>query len=201
MKKKSTKVYPLLWFRAEDILKKGGLVILPTDTLYGLIASAYDKKAIDKIYRIKERDQNKPLITLIHSLEDLKEFGIKISKAQAKFLEKIWPGKVTVEFKHSLNKFSSIRAGHDYSGFRMIGEKNKNLFNLIKKVGPIVAPSANKESFTPAETIREAKGYFGDEVDLYINGGKRTGAPSTLVRVNNENIEVLRQGKVKINIK
>ncbi len=189
------------WIKAEKILKSGGIVVLPTDTLYGLCASAYDKKAIEKIYKIKERDKSKPLITLIHSLDDLKQFGIKVNNEQAKFLEKIWPGKVTIEFKHSLKIFSNIRAGHDYSGFRMIGENNKNLFSLIKKVGSIVAPSANKESFTPAETIKEAKVYFGEQVDLYINGGKRTGAPSTLIRVNNDNIEILRQGKVKINIK
>lgn len=189
------------WIKAEKVMQNGGLVVLPTDTLYGLCASAFNKKAIEKIYKIKERDKSKPLITLIHSLKDLKQFGVKVNEEQAKFLEKIWPGKVTVEFSHSLKKFSIIRAGHDYSGFRMIGNNNKNLFNLIKKVGPIVAPSANKESFTPAETIKEAKMYFGDEVDLYLNGGKRTGAPSTLVRVSKDNIEILRQGIVKINIK
>lgn len=186
------------WKKAEEILKKGGLIVLPTDTLYGLVASAYDKKAIDKIYRIKERDKSKPLITLIHSQDDLKKFGIKVSKNQAKFLEKIWPGQVSILLSSKTSKFKYIHRGTKEIAFRMIGEKNKNLFDLIKKVGPIVAPSANKESFTPAETIKEAKGYFGDEVDLYINGGKRMGEPSTLVRVNGNSIDILRQGKVKI---
>lgn len=189
------------WIKAEKVLKNGGLVVLPTDTLFGLIASAYDKKAIDKIYKIKERDKSKPLIVLIYSQEDLKKFGIKINKAQAKFLEKIWPGQVSVLLSCKNSKFKYIHRGTKEIAFRMIGEKNKNLFKLIKKVGPIVAPSANKESFIPAETVKEAKGYFGDDVDLYINGGKRVGAPSTLIRISNNNIEILRQGKVKIDIK
>ncbi|ETB63655.1 TPA: threonylcarbamoyl-AMP synthase [Candidatus Nomurabacteria bacterium] len=186
------------WLKAEKVLQNGGLVVLPTDTLYGLCASVYDKKAIDKIYRIKERDKKKPLILLIHSLEDLKKIDIKLNKDQAKFLEKIWPGAVSVLLSCKNSKFKYIHRGTKEIAFRMIGQKNKNLFNLIKKVGPIVVPSANKESFTPAETVKEAKTYFEDEVDLYINGGKMAGAPSTLVRVNNDSIEILRQGKVKI---
>lgn len=189
------------WIKAEKVLKNGGLVVLPTDTLYGLCASASNKKAIDKIYKIKERDKSKPLITLIHSLEDLKEFGIKVNKEQAKFLEKIWPGQVSILLSCKNSKFKYIHRGTKEIAFRMIGQKNKNLFNLIKKVGPIVAPSANKESFPPAINIKEAQGYFENNVDLYINGGKRIGAPSTLVRINNDNIEILRQGRVKINIK
>jgi len=189
------------WIKAEKVLENGGLVVLPTDTLYGLTASVLSKKAVEKIYKIKERDKSKPLIILIHSLEDLNKFGVKMSKEQSEILRKIWPGKVTIELEHSLKKFSHIRANHNYSGFRMIGEKNKNLFDLIKKVGPIVAPSANKEGFTPAETIKEAKYYFGDEVDLYINAGRKVGEPSTLIRVKNNKVEILRQGKVKINVK
>ena len=188
------------WLKAEEVLKNGGLVVLPTDTLYGLVANVYEKKAIDKIYRIKERNLKSPLIVLISSLNDLKNFGIKIDKNKAKFLEKIWPGQVSVLLPCKNSRFEYIHRSTKEIAFRMIGDKNKDLFNLIKKVGPIVAPSANKESFIPAETIKEAKGYFGDDVDLYINGGRKTGAPSTLVRIEGDNIEILRQGKVKIDI-
>ena len=78
----------------------------------------------------------------------------------------------------------------------MIGSRNKNLHKLLVKIGPIVAPSANREGGKPAETITEAREYFGDLVDLYIGGGKKIGEPSTLIRVKNDGFEILRQGKV-----
>ncbi len=186
------------WQKAIEIIKNNGLVILPTDTLYGLVASTKAKKAIDKIYKIKERDENKALIVLISSFKDLNKFGIKINKKEIEFLNKIWPGEVSVLLSCNDLKFKYIHRGTNEIAFRMIGDKNKDLFNLLEKVDPVVAPSANKEGFVPAETIKEAKSYFGGDVDLYINGGRRVGEPSTLIRLKNEQIEVLRQGKVKI---
>ena len=82
--------------KAENILKNDGVVVLPTDTLYGLVASVNSKKAVEKIFKIKDRDKSKALIVLISSLNDLDIFGIKIEKEQAKILEKFWPGKVSV---------------------------------------------------------------------------------------------------------
>ena len=189
------------WIKAKKFLENDGLVILPTDTLYGLVSSAFSKKAIDKIYEIKERDKSKALIVLISSFEDLNKFNIKLTKVEIEFLKKIWPGKVSVLLTCKSPKFKYIHRSTGEIAFRMIGPKNKELFNLLKKVGPVVAPSANKESFTPAETVKEAKSYFGDNINLYINAGRKVGAPSTLIRVKNSNIEILRQGKVKINKK
>ncbi|HAE36715.1 MAG: Sua5/YciO/YrdC/YwlC family protein [Candidatus Nomurabacteria bacterium GW2011_GWF2_35_66] len=184
------------WLKVEKVLKSGGIAVIPTDTLYGLVASAFDKKAIEKIYKIKERDKSKALIVLISSFKDLEKFGIKVIKEQAKILEKFWPGQVSVLLSCKSNKFKYIHSGTGEIAFRMIGPRNKNLYNLLRKVGPIVAPSANRENGKPAETIKEAKEYFDDKVDYYINSGKKVGEPSTLVRVKEGKIEVLRQGRV-----
>lgn len=186
------------WQKAEKVLEDDGVVVLPTDTLYGLVASVDSKKAVAKIYKIKERDKSKALIVLISSLKDLEKFGIKIGEEEAKILPKFWPGEVSVLFPCKIVKWKHIHRGTKEIAFRMIGSKNINLFNLLKKVGPIVAPSANLESIAPAETIKEAKSYFGDKVDLYINSGRRKGYPSTLIRIQKGNVEILRQGKVKI---
>ncbi len=186
------------WQKAIEIIKNNGLVVLPTDTLYGLVASIGAKKAIDKIYKIKERDENKALIVLISSFKDLSKFGIKLNKKEIEFLNKVWPGEVSVLLSCKNPKFRHIHRGTNEIAFRMIGSKNTDLFKLLEKVGPIVAPSANKEGFIPAETIKEAESYFGDDVDLYINKGRKIGEPSTLIRLKNEQVEVLRQGKVKI---
>ena len=182
--------------KAENILKNDGVVVLPTDTLYGLVASVNSKKAVEKIFKIKDRDKSKALIVLISSLNDLDIFGIKIEKEQAKILEKFWPGKVSVLLSCKNSKYKYIHRGTGEIAFRMIGSRNKNLHKLLVKIGPIVAPSANREGGKPAETITEAREYFGDLVDLYIGGGKKIGEPSTLIRVKNDGFEILRQGKV-----
>lgn len=181
------------WTTAEKILKKGGVGILPTDTLYGLVGSAFSKKAINKIYRIKERDLNKPLIVLIISFEDLALFGVKMEERMAKFLEKIWPGKTSVILPCNLKKFEYIHRGTNSIAFRMIGQDNKKLFDLIKKVGPIVAPSANKESLPPAENIEEAKNYFDKQVDFYVDDGVKKSKSSTLITFKDNNKIVLRK--------
>ena len=170
------------WITAEKILKNDGVVVLPTDTLYGMVGNAFSKKAISKIYKLKDRDKKKKLIVLISSIKDLEKFGIKVSKEEAKILEKFWPGKVSI----ILNDIA----------FRI--PNKKSLIKLLKKTGPLVAPSANRESEKPAETIREAKKYFENKVDFYISGGRLKSEPSTLIRVKKGDIEILRQGIVKI---
>ncbi|MFA6514798.1 MAG: L-threonylcarbamoyladenylate synthase [Candidatus Paceibacterota bacterium] len=186
------------WQKAEEILNKDGVVVLPTDTLYGIIASALSKKAVEKLYKIKGRIENKPFIVLINSYKDLNKFGIKIDREHSVFLQKIWPGKVSVIFPCTLDKWHYVHRGVESIALRMISPKNKNLFNLINKVGPLVAPSANKEGDRAAEDILEAKKYFGNEVSLYINGGNRKFKSSTLVKFKNNSWVVLRQGEVII---
>ena len=186
------------WQKAKKILEdngqpaQAGVAVIPTDTLYGIVASAFSPKAVERIYKIKERGKTKPLIVLISSVKDLEKFGIKGD------FSKIFIPKVSVLVQCKNNKFKYIHRGTNEIAFRLISKKNKNLFNLINKVGPIVAPSANKESDKPAETIKMAKEYFGEKVDCYIDGGRKVGEPSTLIRVNNGKIEILRQGVVKI---
>ena len=189
-----------IWLQAEKILKKGGVVVLPTDTLYGIIGSAMSKKAVERIYDIKGRDENKPFIVLINSLEQLKIFGIKTNQSQAKIFSKFWPGKVSVILPCSFKKWQYVHRGENSIAFRMIGKKNKNLYNLINSVGPVVAPSVNKQGEKPAENIKEAMNYFGDSIDLYINVGKRSSPPSTLIKIKDNEVIVLRQGQTKIKI-
>jgi len=186
------------WQKAEEILKKDGVVVLPTDTLYGIIGSALSKKAVRKIYEIKGRDETKPFIVLINSFSQLKIFGVKIDETQAKILEKFWPGKVSVILPCQLKKFEYLYLGGKSIAFRMIGKGNRNLFNLISLAGPLVAPSVNRQGERPAETIREARKYFSNKIQIYINVGKRISKPSTLIKLENGAVIVLRQGEVKV---
>jgi L-threonylcarbamoyladenylate synthase len=160
-----------------QILKSGGIGVMPTDTLYGLVGSAFSLSAIKRIYKIKNRDKKKKLIVLISSLDDLKKFKIDLSKEQVKFLEKVWPGKVSVILGNT--------------AFRL--PKNKYVLDILAKTGPLVAPSANIEGMKPAENILEAKEYFRTGVDFYLSKGILKGDSSVLVKIDKKgNIEVLR---------
>jgi len=186
------------WQKAKEILKNDGVVVIPTDTLYGVVGRALSKEAVEKIYKIKRRKDNKPFIVLISSYKDLEIFGVKIKKDQAKFLEKIWPGEVSVVLPCKLKKWEYLHRGTYSIAFRMVKEKNKNLFELINKVGPLVAPSANLEGGRPAENIKEAKSYFGKNIPLYVNGPEKTLNPSTLIKFENGGFVILRQGDIII---
>lgn len=179
-----------------EILKKGGVGILPTDTLYGLVGSVLSKQAVKRIYQLRRRNPKKPMIILIGALTDLKLFNIKINSGLKKQLLKFWPGKVSIILKCPSKKFSYLHRGIKTLAFRLPAKKS--LINLIKKTGPLVAPSANIEGKPPAKTIRQAKRYFRDKVDFYVNSGKLNGRASTLIKIKNNQIFVLRQGAVKI---
>jgi L-threonylcarbamoyladenylate synthase len=172
----------LRYKKAIKILKNEGVGIMPTDTVYGLVGSAFSRVAINQIYRIKKRDKKKKLIILISSINDLRKFNIKINKELAKILEKFWPGK------------TSIIIGN--IAFRLPAKKS--IIEILKKTGPLVAPSANPEGLKPAENITQAKRYFGPKVDFYLSGGTLKSKPSTLIKLNNKGeIEVIR-GKIKL---
>lgn len=165
-------------------LKSGEIGVLPTDTLYGLVGLATNKKTILRLRQIKKRQTGKPFIILISSIADLAQFRIKLDKKTDLFLKKIWPGPISVVFSSKLS-------------FRL--PQNKFLLKILKKTGPLAAPSANPQGQKPAETITEAKRYFGNEVDFYWGAKQRlTGPPSTLIKIKNGKIEILRSGRQKI---
>jgi L-threonylcarbamoyladenylate synthase len=179
------------------ILKFGGIGIIPTDTLYGLVGSALNAETVERIYRVRRRDLKKPLIVLISSSTDLKMFGIKLNLAQEKKLKEFWPGKVSVIFECKNKKFQHLHRGKNSIAFRF--PYDFELLNLLKKTGPLVAPSANRAGDEPATNFKEARAYFTDEVDFYVDGGKLKSKPSTLVEMDkNGEITVLRMGAVKI---
>lgn len=172
------------------MIKNDEVDVLPTDTLYGLVGSAFSPKAMEKIYRLKKRDPKKPLIVLIADWHDLEKFGAKISTADRKILEKIWPGPVSVILPIKGNDFEYLHRGTQTIAFRW--PKNKRLQKILKETGPLAAPSANPEGLPPATTIAEAKKYFGDQVSFYEDGGTLAGAPSTLIKLQNGKLTQIR---------
>ena len=160
-------------------IKKDGIGILPTDTLYGVVGSAFSKKAVSRIYDVKGRNEGKPLIILIPSTTEIEKFAIKLSKAQTEYLNSIWPGPVSVILPCAQKKFHYLHRGTKSLAFRM--PRSKKLRDLLAKTGPLVAPSANPQGEKPAHTIAEAKKYFGEHVDFYVPGGRKVGKPSRVI--------------------
>jgi len=180
-----------------EILKNGGVGVIPTDTIYGLVGSALLPETVKRISELKKRADNKAFIVLISSIDDLKLFDINLSKKNIEFLNKYWPGKMSLEIFSNLPKYKYLRNPDNTNAFRL--PNKEDLIDLLKQTGPLVAPSANISYQPPAKNIEEAKKYFGDEVDFYEDGGELDSAPSTLVRIIENRVEIIRQGVVNIN--
>lgn len=163
------------------ILKYGGVGVIPTDTVYGLVGSAPRREAVERIYRVRKRERNKPFIVLIGSMRDLKRFGAKVSREHLNILKALWPGPVSVILPVPRKKFSYIHRGRNSIAFRL--PRDKWLRGFLKKTGPLVAPSANVAGKKPAETITQAQKYFGRRIDFYFGKGKLRGKPSSVVAI------------------
>jgi L-threonylcarbamoyladenylate synthase len=174
----------------EEKLKNKGVGVLATDTLYGLVGSALDESVIERIYKLKNRNTNKPSIILISDLEDLELFEIKVDDGLKKKLSIYWPGPVSIILPCSSDKFKYIHRGSKSLAFRV--PNKKSLRQFLKLTGPLVAPSANPEGLPPAQTIEQAKQYFTDSADFYV-AGKTTNKASRLIRVLPDKVDVIRK--------
>lgn len=158
-------------------LLSGGVVVIRTDTIYGIIARASDKQAVEKVYAIKQRDPSKQCIVLLADATSAPAHADLIQHYSE--TEKI-PTSVIVP---ASSEPEWIVRGGDSVAYRVV--RNELLKQVVEQVGPVIAPSANPESKPPAKNIAEAKAYFGDTVDLYVDGGEvpRTVHASQIVRV------------------
>ncbi len=183
-------------------LADGGVGVLPTDTIYGIVGSALDKEVVQRIYRLRRRNAKKPMIILIGSINDVKKFGVRVTPAVKKILGGVWPGAVSVVMPIGLpnaqKNFAYLHRKSNTLAFRL--PKPLWLRSLLKKTGPLVAPSANFEGQPPARTIMEAKGYFKDNVRFYVDAGRLASKPSTLIQLINDTPIVLRKGAVPIRL-
>ena len=158
-------------------LRKGEIAVIPTDTLYGIVASALDPQAVEKVYLLRRRNPAKPCIVLISEFSDLATLGIEVNSDQKKILDEVWPGPVSIILPTKLD-VSYLHRGTNTLAIRLPNDENLRV--LIRQTGPLIAPSANYEGQSPASTIVEAKAYFGDEV-IYVDGEIKKGQPSGLI--------------------
>ncbi len=179
---------------AIEILKKGGVGVLPSDTVYGLAASAHSPEAVARLYALKHREK-KPGTIVAANVEQLIELGV--DSKQLEKAAKWWPNPLSVIVPTGDNLFYL----HQTLGslpFRIPADENFR--KILEQTGPLATSSANQPGEPTSEQVEQAWQYFGDSVDFYVDGGNLSGkAPSTIIRFDKDgNIEVLRQGAVKI---
>lgn len=181
-----------------SVLRHGGVAVLPTDTIYGILGSALAEKTVERIYIIRERQPKKPCIMLIADMTDIARFGVHLSESEKCFLNLVWPGKVSVVLPCPHKRYAYLHRGTKTLAFRV--PRNKWLRDILRETGPLIAPSANPEGSVPAETIRQAKSYFGGAIDLYMSAGRRLqGKASTVVSLDRGEVMVLREGAGRVN--
>lgn len=169
------------------VLSRGGVAVIRTDTLYGLVASADNSLAVEKIYRLKHRDQAKSPIVLIADMSQLYEAP---TPDTLDTLRLMWPGPYSIILP-SERAPAWLRRDNYSVAYRVPAVDE--LRALLLRTGPLIAPSANPEGLAPAMSIEEAVEYFGEAVDLYVDGGLVTDArPSTLLRFTGNTFERLR---------
>jgi L-threonylcarbamoyladenylate synthase len=165
------------YLNVADVLNSGKVAVIPTDTIYGVVARAADEEAVKKVYKIRQRDIAKPCIILIADLEQLKDFDI--DKKYLDVAKKYWPGPVSLIFPTHKTGINHLTKNTGTIALRL--PDNNELRQLIRQTGPLIAPSANPEGLPPATTIDKAKAYFGNQVDIYVDNGPMPFEPSTLI--------------------
>jgi L-threonylcarbamoyladenylate synthase len=180
------------WLKTAFLLKEGAIGVIPTDTIYGICASAFNRKSVEKVYKLRKRNPNKPCIILISSFDDLKKINVRLKSWQRKILEKLWPGKVSVILSCPYKEFYYLHRGTNSLSFRL--PKNKLILNILKISGPLIAPSANWEGYEPAKNIKSAKRYFDNKV-FYLDRGDLISKSSSLIDLREKKIKILREGE------
>lgn len=180
-------------------IKKGNLVLFPTETVYGIGANGLDAKAVEKIFKAKGRNSDNPLILHISSIDMLSTITKDITPLEEELIKAFFPGPLTIILKRNNNVPDIVTASLDTVGVRM--PKNNIIHDLIELSSvPIAAPSANISSRPSGTNINDIFNELNDKVDYIIDGGDTDiGLESTVVRVIDNVIHILRPGKITKN--
>ena len=191
------KIYKFRYLTKNDyeniaaLLINGGIIIYPTETIYGIGCNINNQSAVDKIYEIKGRNVDKYFSALFRNIEMLESY-VNINKRERDLIDKYWPGEVTLILnkKESGKTLGCRISPHDF------------LFHIFQYIDfPIVSTSANLSGLDYQGGIDEILNIFKDKVDAVIDAGNLpNNIPSTVVKVRDNKIEILREGKLKLDI-
>ena len=191
--------------RAAQLLKDGGLVALPTETVYGLGADATNASAVARIYKVKGRPADHPLIVHIHSMQSLGDWADEIPSYAISLARDFWPGPMTLVLKRSILAEDFVTGGQPTVGLRVPDHAVAlALLSAFGKIGGqgIAAPSANRfghVSPTTAQAVQEELGEYLESKDQILDGGSSTvGVESTIIDCTTQAPRILRPGAITI---
>ena len=178
------------------VIINGGVISFPTRHLYGLGADAFNTDAVNRVFEIKQRPDDKPLLVLIDKQYDLTRLVRNVPYAATRIMKRFWPGAVTIVFKAKDTLPANLTAGTDRIGVRM--PEHPVALALTNAVqGPITATSANITGYSGCSLVSDLDPKITDKLDLIIDaGGLKGGAGSTVVDVTEDSPKILRQGAV-----
>ncbi len=180
--------------RCRNVISQGGVIAYPTDTFYGLGVDPKNPVAVKRLYEIKGRKADQPILLLIAKAEDVKEWTAEINSASENLMKTFWPGPLTLVFKAGADVPRELTAGTGNIGLRVPG--NELTRNLLDFLGiALTGTSANVSGGSSPQTAEEAAASLGNTVDLILDGGRTAGGrPSTVVDVSTSQPFVLREG-------
>jgi L-threonylcarbamoyladenylate synthase len=181
--------------RAVRILQGGGTIVYPTETLYGLGVDALNRRALERLLRLKVREAGKPTSVLVRDRDMLSELVSTIPPQADDLMQRFWPGPLTLVFTAKASLPLELTAGSGSIGTRVSSHPTAHAL-VAALARPLTAPSANPAGEEPPMGIEQARAYFGDQVDLYLDGGTLPGEPpSTIVDVR-DGLRLLRAGAI-----
>lgn len=182
---------------AASILKNGGVIAFPTETVFGLGVVFDDEKAYKKLVEVKRRPPDKPFTMMLADPEDCEKYA-ELNETSKILISKFMPGQFTLLINGKKDLPSWCVAKEGTVGMRVPdSEIIRDLIRLIGK--PLLVPSANKSGESPANTSKEAELIFKNEIDAIIEGESTSKTPSTIILVEGNNIKMIREGIVSLN--
>ncbi|MDE2831513.1 MAG: L-threonylcarbamoyladenylate synthase [Gemmatimonadota bacterium] len=182
--------------QAANIIKNGGLIAYPTETVYGLGADPHNDEAVQKIFIAKGRAEDKGIILLIRGVDDLSTLVRTVPPTAQILIEAFWPGPLTLVFRANPDLSPALLGGRDTIALRHSSSSIASQL-LTALGGPLTSTSANRSTEPPARSAYEVENALGEHLDLILDGGPSdTTLPSTLVDVSSDRTILLREGAI-----
>lgn len=181
---------------AIELLGRGAVVAVPTDTVYGVAASLRDPTAIERLFALKRRPSTSPLPVLVDSIGQISRLGVAWPDDARVLGDVFWPGALTIVVPVAHELAIRVSSSTDSVGFRI--PDDVILRRIIEAVGPLAVSSANEHGGTPCTTAQQVLEVLGDRDDFsgVVDDGVRSGEPSTVVDLSSEMWRVIRRGPI-----
>ena len=183
-----------------NVLESGGLVITPTDTVYGVMGDALNDDVIKKVFKVKKRPYSKPLILLMDSIEMVCKYVSDISDIEEYVMNNFWPGLVTIILKKNDKVSDLITGGKNTVAIRI--PDNHDLLEVIRRLGrPVISSSANITGSEVITSVSMIEDELRDKIDYIEDGGEIVSLSSTIIEFIDNELVVLRDGVLADKIK